>query len=154
MCGTPGRASAVATDTVAEEGLRPRPACVYVADEDFGLRVISVADPAHPVEVGFHDTPGLALGVATDGEYAYVVDSDAGLLIYEFYGSGVEESRRPQAPGRKPKPAVMRRLPQGAAAFDATGRRVLEPRSGILFVREAVSGGRSAVDVRKVVVTR
>jgi hypothetical protein len=47
-----------------------------VADGDKGLRVINVADPAHPTEVGFYDTPGYARGVAVSGSYAYVADGD------------------------------------------------------------------------------
>ena len=53
----------------------------YVADEDDGLRVISVSDPAHPVEVGYYGTPGWALGVAVAGNYAYVADENSGLRV-------------------------------------------------------------------------
>ena len=38
--------------------------------------------------------------------------------------------------------------------FDAMGRRVLNLRPGVLFVRESVGGERPAAGVRKVVVTR
>jgi len=40
--------------------------------------------------------------------------------------------------------------------FDAMGRRVVNPKSGVCFVQErlAVGGQRSAVPVRKIVVTR
>ena len=34
-----------------------------------------------PVEVGFYDTPGAALGVAVAGSYAYVADGAAGLRV-------------------------------------------------------------------------
>ena len=50
----------------------------YVADWFGGLRVINVANPAAPIEVGFYDTPGNASGVAVAGSYAYVADSEAG----------------------------------------------------------------------------
>jgi len=53
----------------------------YVADSGRGLRVLNVADPAHPVEVGFYDTPGQASGVAVQGSYAYVADARNGLRI-------------------------------------------------------------------------
>lgn len=53
----------------------------YVADWTGGLRVLSIADPAHPTEVGFYDTPGHAHGVAVVGAIAYVADGDSGLLI-------------------------------------------------------------------------
>ena len=53
----------------------------YVADFAAGLRVISVADPAHPTEVGYYDTPGHADGVAVVGNLAYVSDGDSGLRV-------------------------------------------------------------------------
>jgi hypothetical protein len=55
--------------------------CAYVADGSAGLRVVSVADPAHPSEVGYYDTPGYAEGVAVAGDYAYVADGSAGLRV-------------------------------------------------------------------------
>jgi hypothetical protein len=36
------------------------------------LRIISVADPSHPIELGHCDTVGSAFGVAASGDYAYV----------------------------------------------------------------------------------
>ena len=47
-------------------------------------------------------------------------------------------------------------MPPSAAAFDAMGRRVTSPKTGVYFVRtepSAVSGKPSAVAVRKVVLT-
>jgi hypothetical protein len=46
----------------------------YVVDEGVGLRVVNVANPASPVEVGYYDTPGHVCGVAVSGSYAYVAD--------------------------------------------------------------------------------
>ena len=46
-----------------------------------GLRVISVADPAQPVEVGYLKTPGNAYSVAVEGVFAYVVADRDGLRI-------------------------------------------------------------------------
>jgi hypothetical protein len=55
---------------------------VFVADK--GLRVISIADPANPVEVGYWQCSS-GLGGAHDivlrGEYAYVADNSYGLWI-------------------------------------------------------------------------
>jgi hypothetical protein len=48
--------------------------------------------------------------------------------------------------------SVIRSLPAGAVAFDATGRRVSNPKPGVYFV--TVDGARSTVHVRKVVITR
>jgi len=54
--------------------------------------------------------------------------------------------------GRKLAATVTRILPQGAVVFDAMGRRVLNPRSGILFVREPSAIGRGPSAVTKVVI--
>ena len=55
---------------------RWRASYAYVADGVSGLRIINVANPAAPTEVGFYDTPGNAYGVAVAGSYAYVADGD------------------------------------------------------------------------------
>lgn len=59
----------------------------YVADYYGGLRVIDVANPAAPDEVGAHDTPGSARGVAVAGSYAYVADWDGGLRMINVANS-------------------------------------------------------------------
>ena len=53
----------------------------YVADGD--LRIINVADPAGPSEVGFYDTPGVARDVVVAGHYAYIADGESGLRILD-----------------------------------------------------------------------
>jgi hypothetical protein len=55
----------------------------YVADGASGrLRVISVKDPAHPVQVGSCYLPGISQqDVAVSGDYAYVADYDLGLGV-------------------------------------------------------------------------
>jgi hypothetical protein len=74
-------------------------------------------------------------------------------------GVGVEESPRPQASSHKLQATVVRALPAGAVSFDAMGRRLLNPRPGVYFIREysafsSQHSGRSAVSVRKVVLQR
>jgi hypothetical protein len=71
-----------------------------------------------------------------------------------IYCVGITEGSKPQAASHKLQSSVLRRLPAGAVAFDAMGGRVLDPKSGVYFVRErsAVSGKRSANAVRKVVI--
>jgi len=59
--------------------------------------------------------------------------------------------RRPMSRGSQP--SVVRGLPTGSAVFDAMGRRVANPRSGIFFVREAQTQAQAQA-VRKIVVTR
>jgi hypothetical protein len=63
----------------------------YVTDHYAGLRVIDISTPSNPTEVGYHDTPFSARGVAITGSYAYVADRLAGLQIYANLLIGVEE---------------------------------------------------------------
>ncbi|NGX42746.1 MAG: hypothetical protein K940chlam7_01033, partial [Chlamydiae bacterium] len=52
-----------------------------VADDNVGgLQVIDVSIVTNPTRVGWYDTPGLALGVAVLGSYAYVADEAVGGL--------------------------------------------------------------------------
>jgi len=53
----------------------------YVADYVGGLRVISIADPAHPIEVGYCDPAGHASGVSVVDDIAYVAHGDSGLRV-------------------------------------------------------------------------
>jgi hypothetical protein len=55
-----------------------------VADQEFGLQVIDVANPWNPVIVGNVETPGSAHGVVLSGTYAYVADLNAGLHIIDM----------------------------------------------------------------------
>ena len=110
---------------------------VYVAADEDGLRVISIADPENPVQVAFYDVPDWwANGVTTAGGYVYVAYGMAGLQIFQALG-GVEEGSKPQTASNKPATTVVRRLPTGTVAFDALGRRALSPRTGVHFVRQA-----------------
>jgi hypothetical protein len=61
---------------------------------------------------------------------------------------GVEEPRQSPLPAFRPASAFTRGLPAGAVVFDAMGRRVVSPRSGVYFIREA-----QAKTVRKVIIT-
>ena len=45
------------------------------------MRVISVADPEHPEELGYYDTFGTAMDVAVSGDYAYVAEGRSGLRV-------------------------------------------------------------------------
>jgi hypothetical protein len=63
-----------AIDKIAVSG-----SVAYVAAGAAGLRVLSVSDPAHPVEVGHADGP--AYDVAVSGTYVYV--ASGGLIIYD-----------------------------------------------------------------------
>jgi YVTN family beta-propeller protein len=85
----------------------------------------------------------------------YIANSyDSSVVVLRDTGGGIEEGPKPHARSRKLEPTVMRTLPQGAVAFDAMGRRVLNPRSGIFFIRDEGQGTRDAGMTRKVVIQR
>ena len=64
----------------------------------------------------------------------------------------VRESSNPQAPSHRLEPTVIRGLPVGVVAFDAMGRRVLEPKPGVYFIHEGSGvGGQGSGGTRKVV---
>ena len=54
-------------------GVAVRPDRVYVANTD-DFRVLSVVDPAHPVEVGLCTTPAVARGVEPVAPDDFVID--------------------------------------------------------------------------------
>jgi hypothetical protein len=64
------------------------------------------------------------------------------IIVDTFYvrsGSAIEENAANGSwPSHSDKlqPTVLRRLPAGAVAFDAMGRRVVDPKPGVYFVRE------------------
>jgi hypothetical protein len=124
---------------------------VYVGAGAAGLRIISIEDPAHPLELGYYYGGGFAgKGVALSRGYIFVAAGSA-LLILQYYGSGVEESSGPQVLSHRLLPTVIRSLPPGAVAFDATGRRVVNPRAGVYFLRDkgrAAWGGRRNAEGR------
>jgi len=54
----------------------------YAATDHDGLRVIDIASPNNPSEIGYWDLPdwNIAYGVAAKGNYAYVAAHDSGLV--------------------------------------------------------------------------
>jgi hypothetical protein len=61
-----------------------------VADQYDGLRVINVANPQSPYEIGYYDTGGYVDGVYADS-LIYMADLRDGLYISELYGVGISE---------------------------------------------------------------
>jgi hypothetical protein len=55
-----------------------------VADENFGLQVIDISNPASPTLLGTYNTPGYALGVTVSGDYAFVADQSSGLQVIDI----------------------------------------------------------------------
>jgi hypothetical protein len=64
------------------------------------------------------------------GVDVYLIKADA-----NGYVDLAEESFRPQARSRGLEPSVVPSLPQGVVAFDAMGRRVVQTKPGICFLR-------------------
>lgn len=60
----------------------------YLADEN--LVILDITDIANPVQVADYQTPGLAVGVAADGDYIYVAD-ESSVLILRFTETGIIE---------------------------------------------------------------
>ena len=56
----------------------------YVADEDSGLAIIDISNPASPGSPVYVDTSGSAHGVTVSGDYAYVADYTSGLAIIDI----------------------------------------------------------------------
>ncbi|MDH7555119.1 MAG: hypothetical protein QHH74_15865, partial [Spirochaetota bacterium] len=59
----------------------------YVADNDTGLQIIDITDPAHPESAGSYNTSSFANAVAVSRGYAFVADFESGLQIIRIpYG--------------------------------------------------------------------
>ena len=56
---------------------------VYIADNNSGLALINVYDPAYPIEGGYYDTYK-ARSVTVSGNFAYVADGSAGFIIIDI----------------------------------------------------------------------
>ena len=67
----------------AANGVAVQGAYAYVAGGASGLRIVNVADPAHPVEVGSLPTVAPANAIAVAGGAAYVAAGFAGLRIVD-----------------------------------------------------------------------
>ena len=55
-----------------------------VADDNAGLRIIDISNPAQPREFGYYNMPDCAYGVAAFGSYALVADYHSGLRIIDI----------------------------------------------------------------------
>src|SRR5436309_1420921 len=64
----------------------------FVADNDAGMQVIDISNPANPQHAGSYNAAGSALGVAVSGNYAYVMSY--------FYGLHVIDVSNPANPRR------------------------------------------------------
>ena len=73
----------------------------YVASGYYGLHVVDVFDPEHPVLLASRDTPGNANDVRVAGTHAYVADGSAGLAVID-----VADPRAPFIAGQADTPGV------------------------------------------------
>jgi hypothetical protein len=55
----------------------------YLADENDGLQVIDVSNPASPQRAGGYDTGGIAWNLATRDSLVYLADLNAGLVVID-----------------------------------------------------------------------
>ena len=62
-------------------GVAVRGDFAYVAADAEGLRVVSIADPANPTEVGYCQIPDHAVSVAAESAFVYVAASARGLRV-------------------------------------------------------------------------
>ncbi|MEO0052607.1 MAG: hypothetical protein ABIK22_00415, partial [candidate division WOR-3 bacterium] len=117
----------------------------YVAASGSGLRVLSVARPGQPVELGYYDTPGISNGAALLGNLVCIADGNQGMRIIEYLPHGIQELPW-EASGRSGTGSSVQTgssLPENALLADATGR-IVRPgsvRSGVYFLLEANPGG-------------
>lgn len=78
-----------------------------------------------------------------------------GGINFRIPSSAVAERQPPQALVTRPAATVIRSLPAGAVAFDAMGRRVLDPKPGVYFLREEPQpSSHKPQAVRKVILQR
>ena len=106
---------------------------------------------------------GIDIEVDSSGQVVIVYSTpDSGLWCARAMGSdvvGVKERSKPQAPSRKPAATILsgasgvKRL-ASSVIFDAMGRRVVNPRSGVFFIRGEEQGTGDAGRTRKVVIQR
>lgn len=67
----------------AINGTRGYAALGYPGGNTGGLRLYEIADPAHPIERSYYDTPDEAISVAAAGTYAYFSTGESGLHIFD-----------------------------------------------------------------------
>jgi hypothetical protein len=146
----------------------------FVAADEAGLRIISIADPSDPTDVGYYDMSGWVNAVALTSNYVYAAYGREGLQVFQFYAGGVEET-----PGVEARitgwPTVVRntlelsvflnhRVSASTVMLDISGRKVLDlyPGAndisrlapGVYFVRSAPGVVGEASSVARVIISR
>ncbi len=75
---------------------------VYLADDFFGLRVISVATPSEPDEEGFFETGHVSENVTIADDYAYVANGRNGMVVLD-----ISDPAAPQDIGHLSSPGLV-----------------------------------------------
>jgi hypothetical protein len=136
----------------------PVAAWTSAASPTFAFRTDRWRSESIPGPVG---RGGLDIEVDDSGQVVVVYSTqDSGLWCARGTDVvGVSESRKPQASSHKPAATILsgasgvKRL-ASSVVFDAMGRRVTNPRSGIFFVRDEGQGTGDVGRPRKVVIQR
>jgi parallel beta-helix repeat protein len=55
----------------------------YVAAGSAGLRIVNIATPSDPIQVGAWDSPGFAENLSVSGDFAYLADGPYGLRVVD-----------------------------------------------------------------------
>ena len=58
----------------------------------YDFRVFDITDPTHPQLVGYYTTPDRVRRVFADSEYVYAACFSAGVCIFEYVSTGIEEN--------------------------------------------------------------
>ncbi|MBT7617379.1 MAG: T9SS type A sorting domain-containing protein [Calditrichaeota bacterium] len=56
----------------------------YIADGEFGMRIINIEDPQNPEEIGFYDTPGNCSDISIEGGFAYLIEAERSVLCIDI----------------------------------------------------------------------
>jgi DNA-binding beta-propeller fold protein YncE len=144
-----GTTSGVLCDTIAGKVYcsNSRLASVFIVDGWADTVMKSVSVGGHPSVMAWNSTNRRVYVAGCEGQTIGVIKEE----------TGIEERPGPEVGGLPPEATVVRSLPAGSVVFDAMGRRVVDPKPGVYFVRaepSAVGREPSAVIVRKVVVQR
>jgi uncharacterized repeat protein (TIGR01451 family) len=76
----------------------------FVTDSSDGLRVLDITNPLAPAEVGYFDSPGVAVDIWALGGYLFLADAESGLWTLQFGEVDLEvtneDGREVVLPGR------------------------------------------------------
>jgi hypothetical protein len=139
VCDTPGYACDVALFGTL----------VALADDNQGVQVVDVSVPSGPVPVGAYGERGTQpQAVAQADNLVFAVSEQAGLQVYDFYGSGLSDGRSAAVVANPARVSIVGRtlsLPAAGSVgssvlLDASGRTVMMLRPGANDVSRLAPG--------------